>query len=144
VVALFVKNRPYAQSSFLQQFDERALLEAVCRDNGVTLDIRGTGRGSGTVFGGGYEQTASMDLRQPPIDVFRSKVMPALHARIERRLLDEGCEIEGRSKGGTSNFAQLEEFSFRYRQGIVRGVLRVYSLPSSDDHLRLVMLLDEH
>lgn len=143
VVALFVKNRPYSPTEFIQQFDERAIVQAICKDKNIKCDIGGSSSSEGAIPGGSH-RTASLYFRQPPPIEFESIVMPAMLARVESLLEDLGCEIDGRSKGGTTDFKQLQEFGFRYRQGNVRGVLRVYAIPYPENQVRLMVWIDEH
>ncbi|QDU54104.1 hypothetical protein Pan181_02840 [Aeoliella mucimassa] len=149
VVALFVKNRPYGQTSFLASFDPRAELAAICQAKSHTLDIGAAGEGASEVFGGGYELQADYSLSEPSTDVMETEVMLEWYQRIKAKLQETGCDIIGESQGGefipgTRDYARLTQFSFRYRQGTAKGVLRVYLLPNKPNKSRLLLLLDEY
>lgn len=143
VVALFMKNRPYSPTQFIQQFDGRVMVQAICKDKKISCDIGGSSSGAGAIPGGSH-RTASLYFGQPPPQEFESVVMPALLARIEGLLEESGCKIDDRSKGGTTNYEKLQQFGFRYHQGNVRGVLRIYAIPYPEDQVRLLILIDEH
>lgn len=149
VAALFVKNRPYGQSSFLNKFDAAAQMKQICTDKKVPVDVGAASYGSGTVFGGGYQVEADMSLRAPTLDEFEQQVMPEWYQRVQSQLDAEGCEVLGESRGGetipgTNKFRRVSQFGYRYRQGTAHGVLRVYALPYPEGQVRVLVLLDEH
>ena len=142
VAALFVKNRPYAPTAFITALDERAMLEEVCDDSGILLHIGSMSRSYGMHGGGGQYRETSLVINEPARRQFQKSVLPDFRNRIEKVLQDSGCTIESRSQGGPDQ-TELQEFSFKYRFGTGRGVVRAYSLERSDPGLRLLIVADE-
>ena len=149
VVALFVNNRPYGQTAFMDSFNPRAELQAICQAKGVSFNSPGASEGSGSIAGGGYQSQASFSLSSPSVDDLEIQVMPEWYSRIDARLRELRCDVVGESRGGemipgTRDFKRVSEFSFRYRQGKTMGVLRVYVLPDKQELSRVLVLLDEY
>jgi len=147
VAALFVKNRPYQPTPFLQNFDGRALLTALGKENGLAAEP--ISYAGGNSLGPG-RQTLEQEFvyHRVTAQQLREKVMPAFRARVEMLLDKSGCEIEGRGASGkledaSQRWAKVREFSFDYRYGETRGVFRAYVFESPTLNTEVLVLVDE-
>ena len=143
MTALFVENRPYSPTIFLQNLDERSLLTQCCADLGVTLGSIVEEGVKNRVWGGHGNHNATLTISEPDIDVLQTEVMQALRSSVEELLADSNCVITGRTTVATTGDERLVEFHFRYHRGSVQGVIRVISLEQPEDESRLRFLTDE-
>lgn len=143
VVALFMKSRPHSPTDFLLTIDERTLITQSCRAANLALQFGGTSVGVRGASNGGSSRESSLMLQSPPIEAFEAQVMPELQKRTEQLLRKAGCEIMDHAQGGTKEFERLQQFSFRYRQGVTRGVVRVFSFEYPSGEVRVMFLIDE-
>lgn len=147
VAALFVKNRPYQPTPFLQNFDARALLTTLGKENGLAVEP--IAYAGGNSLGPG-RQTLEQELvyHRVTAEELRGSVMPAFRARVEKLLGSSGCEIEGRGASGkledaSQRWSKVREFSFDYRYGETRGVFRAYVFESPTGNTEVLVLIDE-
>jgi hypothetical protein len=152
VVAVFARHGPYRPTQFFLTLDEQRLLRSI--DKGFAVG-RGIAGQSGEIVTGPGQSTRSLDwtFTAPSYDILCKQVMPPLRAKIQRLLVDSNCEITGRSLAGEgvipspppggSTLEIVREFSFTYKVGRTRGVIRVWAMEMGEGKTRLIMVTDE-
>jgi hypothetical protein len=151
VLTIIVKNRPFTPTEFFDEFNEAHVLNGVAQRLNLGLN---TPASSGSISRGGPRANRSFQhtISTPDYGTVCQQLMLPIYDDIEQQILDSGCKIDGRSTTGvrTANWRQgdplyqeLNEFSFGYNSGNVRGKIKVWALEGKDGQTRLRMETDE-
>jgi len=124
LVALAVQSWPSSPSAFVRRFDPQAEFKAVSGKRGIKFGS--VGAGSGSSSGGGYT-SKRWHFASHQDQVVLGSLAADFADRVEAILVDQGCQINGRSKTwiGSQNQRNLAGFGYSYRSGSQRGDLVV-------------------
>ena len=148
IIALVMQNQPRKISSLAQQFDPRASLNRIIKDNnlpGQLLGVGGTGGGSSDSM---ITWAEKVRLSGVPISDIKGVVMPALRDEIKTAISSEGFGFKSSSVRGskdkkTKEWDQVSYFSFGYEGLSISGRLRVFSTFHRSGDPMLIIFLDE-